>query len=237
MSERIEQTVEVIQIVRDSFNPGDTIWQIGQKRIESEHKIAVKHGKTKQTIQSKYITQMKPHIKKARHFDELLHSWLSESSPELRDVLLSYANNDNDLNLIRTLFPESSFEDMHISVEFDHEPEDVEYREGKSVYRIHLSKERNRTLVKKVKAIWYKQNNGNIKCSVCKFSFTEFYGEFGDGFIEAHHDYPLSQLSEETIVQVSDLSPICANCHRMIHRSRLAITCDGLKKRVQTISA
>ena len=237
MSERIRQTIEVMKIVKDSFIPGDTLFQVSRKRINSEHKIAIEHDITKQSIQSKYITQMKPHIKSARHFDELLHSWLSVGSPELRDVLLAYTNSDKDLDLIRSLFPESSFEDIHISAEFDYEPEDIAYREGKSVYRIHLSKERNRTLVKKAKAIWYRQNNGNIKCFVCKFSFTEFYGELGDGFIEVHHEYPMSQLSEETVVRVNDLRPICANCHRMLHRYRLALTCDELKRKIQEIGA
>lgn len=60
-----------------------------------------------------------------------------------------------------------------------------------------------------------------LKCKICSFDFSKIYGELGKGFIEIHHLKPLASLDEEVIVDPQkDLVPVCANCHRMIHRSR-----------------
>ncbi|MEW9674281.1 HNH endonuclease [Ammoniphilus sp. 3BR4] len=58
-----------------------------------------------------------------------------------------------------------------------------------------------------------------LNCVVCSFNFEEVYGERGKDFIEVHHVKPLSSLAgEEEIDPKSDLVPLCANCHRMVHR-------------------
>lgn len=58
-------------------------------------------------------------------------------------------------------------------------------------------------------------------CTVCGFNFEEVYGELGRGFIEVHHIVPLSKTLEECPVDpVNDLTPLCSNCHRMIHRHK-----------------
>ena len=60
-----------------------------------------------------------------------------------------------------------------------------------------------------------------MKCSVCGFDFEQFYGEHGRGFIEIHHNKPLSSLDEKELINpTTDLSPVCSNCHRMIHRKK-----------------
>ncbi len=61
-------------------------------------------------------------------------------------------------------------------------------------------------------------------CYVCKFDFYEKYGELGKGYIEVHHKVPLANI--DGVVEVNletDLVCLCANCHRMIHRSRKEI--------------
>lgn len=71
-----------------------------------------------------------------------------------------------------------------------------------------------------------------LKCKVCGFDFFEFYGERGEGFIEIHHVKPLSVLKGEAqaINPVTDLVPLCSNCHRMIHRRwDNVLTIDQLK--------
>lgn len=58
-------------------------------------------------------------------------------------------------------------------------------------------------------------------CQVCGFDFLEHYGELGRDYIEVHHIRPLSTLDEEVPVNPeTDLVCLCANCHRMMHRSR-----------------
>ena len=58
-------------------------------------------------------------------------------------------------------------------------------------------------------------------CQVCGFNFFEHYGELGRDYIEVHHIRPLSSLDEEVPVDpAEDLVCLCANCHRMMHRTR-----------------
>ena len=81
--------------------------------------------------------------------------------------------------------------------------------------RFHKQRERNQRLAKDAK-----KYHGHI-CQVCGFDFGEFYGELGRGYIEAHHLVPISELKRaQEINPKKDMTVICANCHRMIHRER-----------------
>ena len=56
-------------------------------------------------------------------------------------------------------------------------------------------------------------------CKVCGFDFGSKYGEIGANYIQVHHFVPVSQLGPDYEVDpVSDLVPLCANCHVMAHR-------------------
>ncbi len=73
---------------------------------------------------------------------------------------------------------------------------------------------------------YYTTQEGRIKCKVCCFDFEDFYGEHGKGFIEIHHQKPVFQFDgddiQRTIKQaLENVIPVCSNCHRMIHRSRI----------------
>lgn len=60
-----------------------------------------------------------------------------------------------------------------------------------------------------------------LNCCVCNFNFEAVYGERGKDFIEIHYIQPLSTLSEFMEVKPeTDLVPLCANCHRMIHEEK-----------------
>lgn len=71
-----------------------------------------------------------------------------------------------------------------------------------------------------------------MNCYACGFNFEKVYGERGKEFIEVHHIKPLSTLDEEIEVNPkTDLVPLCANCHRMIHRRKDEIlSMDELKE-------
>ena len=59
------------------------------------------------------------------------------------------------------------------------------------------------------------------KCLVCGFDFEAFYGELGKDYIEVHHLRPVSTLGgRQSVNPKSDMTVLCANCHRMIHRRR-----------------
>lgn len=79
----------------------------------------------------------------------------------------------------------------------------------------HKRIERNKKLAARAKKF-----HGHV-CKACGFNFEKAYGAIGKGFIEAHHLIPLSLLKGQKIAldPKSDFTVLCANCHRMIHRS------------------
>ena len=55
-------------------------------------------------------------------------------------------------------------------------------------------------------------------CASCGFSFELAYGEVGADFIHIHHVVPASQLGNGYLLDpLTDLVPLCANCHAMAH--------------------
>lgn len=72
-------------------------------------------------------------------------------------------------------------------------------------------------------------------CEVCGFNFEEFFGERGKNFIEVHHNKPLYiQNKEEPIDPEKDLTCLCSNCHRMIHRDKgNVLTVQQLKNMIK----
>jgi 5-methylcytosine-specific restriction protein A len=111
------------------------------------------------------------------------------------------------------------------------DPEDEEFTEGKVLLKLHKVRERNATLVKKKKQRVL-EKTGRLECEVCSFDFYKSYGELGYGFAECHHILPVSSLTPDHQTKLSDLVVICANCHRMLHRSREWLRPDDLKKLV-----
>lgn len=56
-------------------------------------------------------------------------------------------------------------------------------------------------------------------CAACGFSFEASYGDIGNGFIHVHHTVPAAQLEAGyELDPITDLVPLCANCHAMAHR-------------------
>lgn len=87
--------------------------------------------------------------------------------------------------------------------------------EGKSV--VIETIRRMRSAINRQRAIEF---HGST-CAVCGFDFEKTYGDLRRGFIEVHHLNPLGESEEEAAVNpVTDLIPLCANCHRMIHRGK-----------------
>lgn len=70
-----------------------------------------------------------------------------------------------------------------------------------------------------------------LKCVVCGLDFAEAYGELGEGFIHVHHLRPLSEIAGEYEVNpITDLVPVCPNCHAMLHRRNPPLSPDELRK-------
>jgi len=79
---------------------------------------------------------------------------------------------------------------------------------------------------------------GQQWCQICKFDFNKFYAPLGEGIIHVHHLKPLAQIGEGYQVDpITDLIPVCPNCHTVIHRGKETISIDKIKLKIQTIKA
>lgn len=97
--------------------------------------------------------------------------------------------------------------------------EDFEFEEGKVLTKLHKIRERSSLIVKKKKELVMK-TMGKLSCEVCDFDFKEFYGDLGLGMIECHHTKPVSTIKKGETTKLTDLSIVCSNCHRVIHKTR-----------------
>jgi hypothetical protein len=71
------------------------------------------------------------------------------------------------------------------------------------------------------------------KCFICRFDFGETYDGVGQGFIHVHHLRKLSDLGAEHAVDpITDLRPVCPNCHAIIHLNREPFTIEDVKSMV-----
>lgn len=113
--------------------------------------------------------------------------------------------------------------------EFQDEDDKTVFEEGKDKWILHRQKERNQNLINKAKKK-YQIKDPELHCQVCGFSFIRKYGELGQGFIEAHHCFPISELKKETETKIADIALVCSNCHRMLHRKRPWVNISELKK-------
>ncbi|MFF1696632.1 HNH endonuclease [Streptomyces sp. NPDC058257] len=95
--------------------------------------------------------------------------------------------------------------------------EETTAREGRLLARWALYRERDPGL--RNRKIQQARRRGQaIQCAVCSFDFKRFYGAVGEDYIEVHHTLPL-HVSGPTQTKLDDLAFLCANCHRMCHKS------------------
>jgi len=138
---------------------------------------------------------------------------------------ISYDDTSKKMSVIQDSLIDEEIEES-VASDIESEETDVNAVEGKEKYYFIKKYERNprnRAVAIKIRG---------LNCYACGFNFQEVYGELGKGFIEVHHVVPLSSLKEEVVVNPeTDLVPLCANCHRMIHRKKEEIlSVDELKE-------
>lgn len=67
-------------------------------------------------------------------------------------------------------------------------------------------------------------------CKICGENLEDKYGDLGKDFIHVHHIIPLNEIKEEyDLDPLTDLIPICPNCHAIIHRKNPAYTPNEIK--------
>ena len=92
---------------------------------------------------------------------------------------------------------------------------------------------RSAALVRQAKAHY------GASCQACGFDFQKAYGDLGVGFVECHHLDPLGERyyrlgGSNQATSLSDVTVLCANCHRMIHRRRPALSLNELRTIVKS---
>ena len=131
--------------------------------------------------------------------------------------------------LLFNLFEIDNENNLHdfFNIEEDEQCISDESFEEKKVLRHHKFVERNSKLAKRTKEIH------GYTCVACGFNFRKKYGEIGMNYIEAHHLIPFADLNENSKVSPkNDMTVLCANCHRMIHRLQNISNIDEFKKTI-----
>lgn len=128
------------------------------------------------------------------------------------------------------------FRRKDIRQEIEKDYSDIIIEEG--ALQIRLAKQRRRSQkLKKIVITEFKRNNHNrIFCIACGFDFLATYGKHGRDFIEIHHLSPVNEMEisgsrAELESALEKVVPLCANCHRMIHRSKgKMLSIEGLRR-------
>jgi 5-methylcytosine-specific restriction enzyme A len=94
--------------------------------------------------------------------------------------------------------------------------DDEEFAEGATATKLHRLRERSRSLRKRFLA--KRMKAGKLRCDACEQDGPSFGHTYTQAMFEAHHTLPLA-TSGQTTTKLSDLALLCANCHRLIHRT------------------
>lgn len=161
--------------------------------------------------------------------------WKRALGDLLRNILPSYydlfasSQDTNDINLPKIKF--KKYRDDNYFIDFiipdliisDSELEnyggntETGYDNIKARGTCYYKKRHEFNLMNRIKAIEY---HGTI-CKICGFDFEKVYGTRGRNYIEIHCVKPQSDPDNQIIIDPRhDLIPVCANCHRIIHREK-----------------
>lgn len=101
----------------------------------------------------------------------------------------------------------------------------ITYKEGSIKQLTVNAYERNPQARQKCLEHW------GYSCQCCGFNFEQAYGDLGKEYIHVHHKKALYEIKEEYILDpISDLIPVCANCHAMLHRKNPPLRIEDLKE-------
>lgn len=88
----------------------------------------------------------------------------------------------------------------------------IEYQEG-SVQQIKVNRYERDPKARADCLSYY-----GYACQVCSIKLSDVYGAIAKDLVHVHHIKPISKIGESYRVDpVSDLIPVCPNCHAIIH--------------------
>jgi 5-methylcytosine-specific restriction protein A len=71
-------------------------------------------------------------------------------------------------------------------------------------------------------------------CLACDFDFASKYGAAGEKLIEVHHTERLADRGLSMTNPITDLVPLCANCHRIAHKRIPPYRVDEIKDMIKS---
>ena len=111
--------------------------------------------------------------------------------------------------------------------------QDVQANEGQRLLYKHTRKERSPILADaKRRAV--RAEKGYLWCEACLLDESKVPMEIGEACFEVHHLQSLAKPLEPTITRLDDLALVCANCHRMLHRSNPMLSPIELRQRLRS---
>ena len=207
-------TSELIPKLRDLLKPSGEDLEILAGRNDDKFSQKVRNLKAHNTFERYDVAKYKDGIVTITNKGL---KYLEENMDKLRYLLVNDFQWD-DLKEGLDIVDKSVKEKRKIEV-FD---ETITIQEG--VKRIVETKVYERSSTLRKIAIDHYTKNGDILCDACNFSFNKFYGEIGKGYIEIHHIKPIFKYEDEELDKtiesaLNNVTPLCSNCHRMIHRN------------------
>ncbi|MET3911938.1 hypothetical protein ABID59_006305 [Bradyrhizobium sp. S3.3.6] len=114
---------------------------------------------------------------------------------------------------------DDEFQQGYAVAEFrsDSSAQSISSDEGDAQLKTHLARERSAAL-RQEKLLSELGLTGSIRCEVCSGDLVKQYGKHGLAGYEIHHRKPIANGSRETYLK--DLAILCANCHRILHRTK-----------------
>lgn len=103
--------------------------------------------------------------------------------------------------------------------------DDQDWTEGNTKLVTHLVKERAKGL-SQAKKSHFKRLHGKLYCQKCGLDPVTHYGTIhAEACIEVHHhEVHVSDMPENHRTSLDALQCLCANCHRLVHKSGIEVT-------------
>ena len=211
-------TSELIQKLRDIMKPAGEDLQILSGRSDDKFSQKVRNLKAHNTFERFGYAQYKGGPRDG--YVEITNNG-KQHLEQNKDILKYLLINDfTYLDLTENLRQVEQNQNKKKIEVFD---ENVIIQEGTKRLAEVAVYERSSTL--RNYAIKFFTKDDRISCQCCTFNFSDFYGDtIGKGFIEIHHTKPIFKYEDDDIENtlkqaVTNLTPVCSNCHRMIHRN------------------
>lgn len=117
---------------------------------------------------------------------------------------------DDIINNYETKFPSKS-----ISEGID--DQELQVFEGAIKVQLRLHKKKERDV--KFRKDYRERHRSIVDCPACSFNAKDIYGiDNPNSILEMHHIVPLKFVKEEMVIKEKDVSFLCPNCHRAIHK-------------------